>query len=93
MQLLSDSHVTEKTFRFFVKAKKTDGKDQVAQLIVAEYSAQCGIVYCLQRSDTTDMVYILQTKGVNATYYHGALDPYKKKVNFQAWQEGKASVM
>lgn len=77
----------------FVKSKKADGKDQVAQLILDEYSAQCGIVYCLQRSDTTDMAYVLQTKGVNATYYHGALDPYKKKDNFQAWQEGKASVM
>ena len=50
-------------------------------------------VYCLQRSDTTDMAYVLQTKGVNATYYHGALDPYKKRDIFQAWQEGKASVM
>lgn len=64
----------------FVKSKKADGKDQVAQLILEEYSGQCGIVYCLQRSDTTDMAYVLQTKGVNATYYHGALDPYKKRI-------------
>ena len=77
----------------FVKMKKSDGKDQVATLILEEYSSQCGIVYCLQRGDTTDMAYLLQTKGVNATYYHGALDPYKKKENFQAWQEGRATVM
>lgn len=77
----------------FVKSKKGDGKDQVASLIFDQYKDQCGIVYCLQRGDTTDMVYLLQTKGLNATYYHGALDPYKKKENFQAWQEGKASVM
>ena len=64
----------------FVKYKKADGKDQVAQLILDEYNGQCGIVYCLQRSDTTDMAYVLQTKGVSATYYHGALDPYKKRI-------------
>ena len=64
----------------FVKNKKSDVKDQVAALILAKYSSQCGIIYCLQRSDTTDMAYLLQTKGVNATYYHRALGPYKKKI-------------
>jgi hypothetical protein len=34
----------------------------------------------------------LQTKGVNTTYFHGALDPYKK-ANFDAWCEGRALVM
>ena len=77
----------------FVKQKKADGKDQVAALILENYAGQCGIVYCLQRGDTTDMAYLLQTKGVNATYYHGALDPYRKRENFQAWQEGRAKVM
>lgn len=77
----------------FVKPKKGDGKEQVTKLIQDNYNNQCGIVYCLQRADTTDMAYILQSRGVNATYYHGALDPYKKKENSQAWQEGKALVM
>ncbi|XP_068712791.1 uncharacterized protein [Montipora foliosa] len=77
----------------FVKNKTSDGKDQVAALILAKYSSQCGIIYCLQRSDTTAKACLLQTKGVNATYYHGALDPYKKKENFEAWQEGRANVM
>ena len=39
------------------------------------------------------MAYLFQTRGINATYYHGALDPYKKKENFQAWLEGKADVV
>ena len=76
-----------------VKPKKSDGKDQVAELIGNNHSGQCGIVYCLQRSDTTDMVHCLQRKGISATYYHGALDPYMKKGHVQAWQDGKAKVM
>ena len=74
----------------FVKAKKGDGKDQVVNEILNEHKNKCGIIYCLQRSDTTDMAYLLQVKGINATYYHGELDPYKKKENFQAWLDGKA---
>lgn len=77
----------------FVKPKKGDGKEQVTNEIINQHKNQCGIVYCLQRGDTTDMAYMLQSKGINATYYHGALDPYKKKENFQAWQDGKALVM
>ena len=77
----------------FVKAKKGDGKDEVVNEILSEHKNKCGIIYCLQRSDTTDMAYLMQVKGINATYYHGELDPYKKKENFQAWLDGKAQVM
>ena len=52
---------------------------------------QCGIVYCTERPTTLDMAYCLQTKGVNATYFHGALDPDKE--NFDAWCNGRALVM
>ena len=76
-----------------VQPKKGDGKDQVVNKILENHQKVCGIVYCLQRTDTTDMAYVLQTKGISATYYHGALEPYKKKENFQAWLEGKADVM
>ena len=55
--------------------KKGDGKDQVVTEILEKYQKSCGIMYCLQQNDTTDMAYLLQTKGINATYYHGALDP------------------
>ena len=67
----------------FVKQKKGDGKDEVVAEILENYQKSCGIVYCLQQNDTTDMAYLLQTKDINATYYHGALAPYKKKENLK----------
>ena len=76
-----------------VKPKKGDGKDQVIQMVLDMHKSQCGIIYCLERSTTLDIAYLLQKRGVNATYYHGALDPFKKKENFQAWLDGKALVM
>jgi RecQ family ATP-dependent DNA helicase len=39
----------------FVKLKKGDGKEQVADKIITQHENQCGVVYCLQRGDTTDM--------------------------------------
>lgn len=76
-----------------VKPKKGDGKEQATNMIVNEHKHQCGIVYCAERATTVDMTYCLQTKGVNATYFHGALDPHKKKENFDAWCNGRALVM
>ena len=94
---LTDATVVRKScdrvnISLFVKIIRFDGKDRVAALILEEYNSQCGIAHCLQRGDATDMAYLLQTKGVNAPYYHAALDPYRKKENFQAWQEGRATV-
>ncbi len=51
-----------------MKRKKYDGNDEAVALIQEEYSNQCGIVYCLQQGDTTDMAYLLQKKGINAAY-------------------------
>ena len=31
-----------------------------------------------------DMAFSLQSKGISATYYHAALDPFKKQENVQA---------
>ena len=76
-----------------VKPKKGDGKEQATNIIVNEHKDQCGIVYCTERPTTLEMAYCLQIKGVNATYFHGALDPDKKKENFDAWCYGRALVM
>ncbi len=45
-----------------VKSKKGNGKEQVSDEITAQYKNQCGIVFCLQRADTTDMAYICNQK-------------------------------
>ena len=76
-----------------VKPKKGDGKEQATNIIVNEHKDQCGIVYCTERPTTLDMAYCLQTKGFNAAYFHGTLDPDKKKENFDAWYNGRSLVM
>ena len=75
-----------------MKPKKGDGKDQVIQMVLDTHKSQCSIIYCHERGTTLDIAYLLQKRGVNAIYYHSALDPFKKK-NFQACLDGKALVM
>ena len=78
---------------FNVVPKKSSAKDDIAILIKENFANSCGIVYCSERKDTIEIAYTLNIKGVNATYFHGALDPFEKKETSSAWLEGRALVM
>ena len=45
---------------YHVLEKKSDGKDALVELIKKEFTGQCGIVYCVERSDTVDIAYRLK---------------------------------
>lgn len=99
MQLRMDNPVIIKqsfvrtSLTYSVVTKKSSAKDDIGKLIQEQFPDMCGIVYCSERRDTIDMAYTLKTKGINATYFHGALDPFEKKVNSSAWLEGRALVI
>ena len=78
---------------FSVVSKKSSAKDDIAKLIGEDFANSCGIVYCMERKDTIELAYTLNAKGINATYFHGALDPFEKKETSFAWLEGRALVM
>lgn len=69
--------------------KKSSAKDDIAILIKENFANSCGIVYCSKRKDTIEIAYTLNIKGVNATYFHGALDPFekKKRLVLLGWRE------
>ncbi|KAM7434908.1 ATP-dependent DNA helicase RecQ [Porites harrisoni] len=50
---------------YHVLEKKSDGKDALVELIKKEFTGQCGIVYCVERSDTVDIAYRLKVAGNN----------------------------
>lgn len=78
---------------FSVVPKKSSAKDDIAKLISENFANSCGIIYCLERKDTIEMAYTLNTQGINVTYFHGALDPFEKKETSSAWLEVRALVM
>ena len=98
LKLLSDTKVIRQTSNrpnllYHVLDKKSDGKDALVELIKKEYTEQCGIVYCVERSDTVDVTYRLKTAGVNAVFFHAGMDVCAKQHSVDNWKSGGAYVM
>lgn len=73
--------------------KKSSAKDDIAVLIRENVANICGIIYCSERKDTIETAFTLNMKGVNATYFHGALNAFEKNATSSACLEGRALVM
>ena len=86
---------SERVNLFFKVIPKNDqkSKDDIVNLILCDYSNQCGIVYCSTRRDTKDLAFLLKTNGISAVHYDGALDDIEKEQNSSAWLRGRAKVM
>jgi superfamily II DNA helicase RecQ len=86
---------SERVNLFFKVIPKYDqkSKDDIVNLILCDYSNQCGIVYCSTRRDTKDLAFLLKTKGISTVHYDGALDDIEKEQNSSAWLRGRAKVM
>lgn len=78
---------------YHVAEKKSNGIDAIVAIIKQEFSGQCGIVYCLQRKDTSDVVYDLKRAGVSAVCYHAGMDVHSKQTSVASWKVGEAHVM
>ena len=70
--------------------KKSNGIDAIVALIKQEFSGQCGIVYCLQRKQTSDVVHELKQAGINAVLYHAGMDVHSKQASVDSWKSGTA---
>ena len=78
---------------YHVLEKKSDGKDALVELIKKEFTGQCGIVYCVERSDTVDIAYRLKVAGIISVYFHAGMDVFAKQKNVENWKSGGAHVM
>ena len=78
---------------YHVLDKKSDGKTALVELVKKEHPDQCGIVYCVERSDTVDIAYRLKTAGVNAVFFHAGMDVYAKQQSVDSWKSGGVHVM
>lgn len=51
------------------------------------------IIYCYARSSTEEMSAYLQSKGINATYYHAGMPPAEREANFTRFMNGEIDVI
>ena len=78
---------------YHVLEKKSDGKDALVELIKKEFTGQCGVVYCVQRSDAVDIAYRLKVAGINSVHFHAGMDVFAKQQSVENWKSGGAHVM
>lgn len=53
----------------------------------------CGIVYVNTRKRTVDIAHYLQSKGINADYYHGGLNQQDRAIKQEAWINNKTQII
>ena len=73
--------------------KAAKGKEAIAEDIARFHKGHCGIVYCNTREESCQMAFTLQQHGLQATYYHAALDEGEKLQNAKLWLEGKVHII
>ena len=78
---------------YHVAEKKSNGIDAKVGFIKQEFSGECGIVYCLQRKDTSNVVYDLKRAGINAVFYHAGIDGHLKQASVESWKSAEVHVM
>ena len=78
---------------YHVVDKTSNGCDKVVSIIQESFSGQCGIIYCIERRDTVDVAYHLQKAGLNAVFFHAAMDVHTKQATVESWKAGTAHII
>lgn len=67
--------------------------DSIAQCIRQRFSGQCGIVYCLSRTDAEHVAAELRARDISASFYHADMDPAQRTNVHNDWSEGRVPVL
>ncbi|XP_014206098.1 Bloom syndrome protein homolog [Copidosoma floridanum] len=73
------------------KARST--RDAVVDLVVGKFKNECGIVYCLSRSDCDLCASALHNKGIQALSYHAGLEDNERNIRQSNWSSEKVKVI
>ena len=79
--------------KFEVRNKGKGCLTDICNMIRAKFKGQCGIIYCLSRSDCHNVAENLREQGINGAPYHAGLPDDQRKRVFDAWSRGKFQVV
>ena len=69
-------------------------EDKAGQLVsICESVKGTGIVYMRRRNSCEEMAAVLQSQGIDASYYHAGLSAYTRSQRQEAWMKGETRVM
>ena len=79
--------------KFEVRSKSKGCLSDICELIRANYTKQCGIIYCLSRKDCSLVSEKLREHGITSAPYHAGLSDEARKKVFSAWSRGTFQVV
>ncbi|KAF4389788.1 hypothetical protein F8388_009921 [Cannabis sativa] len=79
--------------KYEVVGKTKEPLKQLKQLLIDRFKNQCGIIYCLSRSECVDVSKFLNEKcNIKTVYYHAGMSPSQRVSAQKKWYQGEAHV-
>lgn len=79
--------------KFEVRLKSKGCLTEICNMIRANFTRQCGIIYCLSRNDCELVAENLREQGITSAPYHAGLPDEQRKRVFNAWSRGVFQVV
>ncbi|XP_027189186.1 ATP-dependent DNA helicase Q-like 1 [Cicer arietinum] len=80
--------------KYEVIVKTKEPLKQLAQLLVDRFKSQCGIVYCLSKSECVEVSKFLTEKcKIKAAYYHAGLAVRQRVAVQKKWHDGEVHIV
>lgn len=80
--------------KYEVIAKTKETLKQLGQLLMDRFRNQCGIVYCLSKSECVEVSKFLNEKcKIKTVYYHAGLAPRQRVAVQKKWHEGEVHIV
>lgn len=82
--------------RFAVLDVSTKSDDQILDLVkrfVQDRKDQCGIIYCMTKSDAEEAADFLCAQSIRAEFYHAGLTSLQRRTVQTGWAKGRISVV
>ena len=79
--------------KYEVVGKTKEPLKQLKQLLIDRFKNQCGIIYCLSRSECADVSKFLNEKcNIKTVYYHAGMTPSQRVAAQKKWYQGEVHV-
>ncbi|RHN80839.1 putative DNA helicase [Medicago truncatula] len=80
--------------KYEVIVKTKEPLKQLGQLLMDRFKSQCGIVYCLSKSECVDVSKFLNEKcKIKAAYYHAGLAARQRVAVQKKWHDGEVHIV
>eukprot|EP01091_Cochliopodium_minus_P016236 TRINITY_DN6024_c0_g1_i1.p1 TRINITY_DN6024_c0_g1~~TRINITY_DN6024_c0_g1_i1.p1 ORF type:complete len:701 (-),score=229.32 TRINITY_DN6024_c0_g1_i1:146-2248(-) len=84
-----------KNLKFEVRKKNEDKKnlEEIYEFISTNHKNECGIIYCLSKSECETVSEDLRKKGLSISFYHAGMDTNKREKIHEKWKKEQIMIL